>query len=87
MTRFLLGILGLLLLGQHRQSNLEGIGSRRLPRDLVLGGLVDGLQERLVHSGALHSLLEVGISLLQISLEGGHAVQSLHQSLGGGRHC
>jgi len=72
------------LLGQHRQSNLEGVRSRRLPRDLVLGGVVDGLQERLVHGGGLYSLLQLGIRLLEVRLQVGHAVESLHQGLGGG---
>jgi len=73
-----------LLLGQHRQSNLEGIGCCSLARDLVLGGVVDGLQERLVHGGGLNSLLKLGVRLLEVSLQVGHAVESLHQGLGGG---
>ena len=84
MTRFLRGVLTLLLLRQHRQSNLEGIGCCSLAGDLVLGGLVDGLQERLVHCGGLYSLLQLGIRLLEVGLQVGHAVESLHQGLGGG---
>jgi len=85
-TRFLLRLLGLLLLGQHGQSNLEGVGGCRLPGDLVLRGLVDGGQESLVHGGSLDSLLELGVRLLQVSLEVSHAVESLHEGLGSGSH-
>jgi len=79
-------LLGLLLLGQHGQSNLEGVGSCRLPGDLVLRSLVDGCQESLVHGGSLDSLLELGVRLLQVSLEVSHAVESLHEGLGSGSH-
>ena len=78
----LLGIL-LLLLGQHRQGQLVGVTSSHLVRYVLLG-LLDGVEERLVHGGALDLSLQVGIRLLEVSLEHVHAVQKLLQT---GCHC
>lgn len=79
-TRFLLLCL-LLLLRQHSEGELEGVCGGHLVRD-VLGGLLDCVKERLVHGGGLDLILELGIGLLQVRLQGRHAVKSLHQILG-----